>query len=346
MDQAESLIEEGTRRLFGLDDAYAISAQPHSATQANHAMFRAVLGDSGGPVTGLSPSDGGHISHLLGVPSSATFVPMPLGALGIDYDALEQGVRLHRPKIMVAGGTSYTRGVDYARLREIADRVGCHLHADLAHTAPFIAAGQHPPAFPFSDSATIDPSKNLRGPSGGILIYRDDDGSKMRRAIFPVLQSAPNQTGLLAKAVCMTHWSSESLQPYAARMVRLAEVLGESLERSLGAPVYGGTDTHLLLFDVSALSIDGREAEAALADARILVNRNQVPGDVKPPWVPSGIRLGTTVLAILEYTERDVRDLGDAICSILRGKDGHGKTIARLLETYHGPIINTSSEPT
>jgi glycine hydroxymethyltransferase len=343
MDQAEALVEEGTRRLFSLDDGYAVSAQPHSATQANHAVFRAVLGETGGSVAGLSPSDGGHISHRLGVSSSTKFIGAPLTADGIDYDEFERTVLRHRPAILVAGGTSYTRAIDYRRLRQMADGVGCHLHADLAHTAPFVAAGQHPPAFPFADSATLDPSKNLRGAGGGILVYRDADAASIRRAIFPVLQSAPNQSGLLAKVACINHWTPDRLRPYAERMVRLARILGERVATLLGPSVYGETETHLLLFDTSPLSIDGRAAEEALERARILANRNQIPGDENPPWAPSGIRFGSTVLAILEYTEEDVGDLGDAICSVLAGGSGHDETIARLLETYHRPIVNTAS---
>jgi len=262
MDETESLIEDETRRLFGLDDGYAISAQPHSATQANHAVFRALLGEDGGTVAGLSPSDGGHISHRLGVPASSEFISVPLNVEGIDYEGLEQDVRRHSPAILVAGGTSYTRSIDYGRLRELADQVGCHLHADLAHTAPFIASGLHSPAFPFVHSATIDPSKNLRGPAGGILIFREEDARKMKRAVFPVLQSAPNQCAMLAKAACISHWSEENLRPYAELMVNHARILGERLESLFGPQIYRQTETHLLLFDLSALPIDGREAEA------------------------------------------------------------------------------------
>ena len=346
MDEAESLIEDATRRLFGLDDGYDISAQPHSATQANHAVFRALLGEDGGTVAGLSPSDGGHISHSLGVPASSEFVSVSLDVEGIDYERLEQDVRRHRPTILVAGGTSYTRSIDYGRLRELADHVGCHLHADLAHTAPFIASGLHSPAFPFVDSATIDPSKNLRGPAGGILIFREEDARKMKRAVFPVLQSAPNQPAMLAKAACVSHWAEVSLRPYAELMVRHARILGERLEGLLGPQIYRQTETHLLLFDLSALPIDGREAEAVLEGARVLANRNQVPGDPKPPWAPSGMRFGTTVLAILEYDDDDVRDLGEAICSVLSGDLGHVDTIDRLLNAYHRPVVNSASEST
>ncbi len=347
IDQAEVLIASAMRQLFDLDGSYAVSAQPHSATQANQAVLRAVLHNSDRPVACLSPSDGGHISHRFGVPSVASFLSIPLDASGINYDAFADEVLRQRPAIIVAGGTSYTRAIDYARMREIADQVGCHLHADIAHTAPFIATGRHPQAFPYADSATIDTSKGLRGPRGGILVYRDGDASEMRRAIFPLLQSSPNQSGLLAKAACLAHWTaSDELRDYAGRMVHLARELGERLAKVLGGPVYGATDTHLLLFDLSNLAIDGHQAEALLEAAGILVNRNQVPGDTRSPWKPSGIRLGTTTLAILEYTDADVHALGDVIGDIIRGSGTHASTVARLLETYHRPLVNISSAPT
>ena len=345
MDEAEALIEERVRDLFSLDDSYAVSAQPHSATQANHVVFRALLDDGGKRVAGLLPNDGGHISHKLGLPPSNEFVPFLISAAGIDYDSVADVVHRARPTVVVVGGTSFTREIDFLRMREIADEVGAHLHADLAHIAPFVATGLHRPAFPFIDSATLDLSKNMRGPTGGILVYRERDRAHMRRAIFPLVQTSPSPVGLLAKAACLTYWTSEGLSAYASSMVDTARALGARLAPMLGESVFGTTDTHLLLFDVSGVSADGRAAETAFDGARILVNRNQVPGDTRSPWSPSGIRLGSTVLAILGYTEDDVDALGDAMCSVLMGSDEHVETITRLLATYHCPLVNTASAP-
>lgn len=345
LDEAEALVEDRTRTLFGLDSSYEVNAQPHSATQANQIVFRATLSQPGQTVAGLSPADGGHISHSLGLPPSTTFVPFPLAPTGIDYDGLPAALRDRPPTVIVAGATSYTPGIDWARLREIADEFDAYLHADLAHVAPFVASGLHPPAFPFVDSATLDVNKNLRGPKGGILIYRDSMRKPMRRAIFPLVQTAPHANGLLSKAACLSYWTPESISAHATSMVRLARLLSSHLSKTLGEPIFGTPESHLLLFDVSEISGDGQVAEAALERARILVNRNVLPGDTGSPWAPSGIRLGTGAIAILDYADRDVQALGDAICSVLQGSTQHHEIIPRLLETYHRSLVNSANEP-
>ena len=230
-------------------------------------------------------------------------------------------------------------------MREIADQVGAHLHADLAHVAPFIASGLHPPAFPMVDSATLDLSKNLRGPTGGILVYRERDGERMRRALFPLVQTSPSPSGLLAKAACLSYWTPERLAAHAGSMVEVARRLAARLSPLLGDPIFGATDTHLLLFDVTRVCGDGKAAEGKFDSARILVNRNLVPGDTRSPWAPSGIRLGSTVPAILGYAREDVDALGEALCSVLEGSDSHEAIVTRLLEIYHRPLVSSASEP-
>jgi glycine hydroxymethyltransferase len=345
MDAAEALTEERVRELFGLEEGYGVTAQPHSATQANQIAFRAVLGDDGGRVAGLAPNDGGHISHRLGIPPSSEFVAFPISEVGIDYEEVAEVVRRSRPAVVVAGGTSFTRGIDFRRMREISDQVGAHLHADLAHVAPFIAAGVHPPAFPLVDSATLDLSKNLRGPTGGILVYRERDRDRMRRSLFPLVQTSPSPSGLLAKAACLSYWTPERLAAHARSMVDVARHLASQLSPLLGDPVFGTTDTHLLLFDVTGVCGDGRVAEGMFDSARILVNRNLVPGDTRSPWAPGGIRLGSTVPAILGYASEDVEALGEALCSVLEGSDRHEEIVTRLLATYHRPLVSSASEP-
>ena len=342
VDLAEQIIETETRRIFSITDDYEISAQPHSATQANHAVFRAILGSGVGKVAALSPQDGGHYSHSAGVPPPHEFVPLPISTTGLDYDQVSDAVCQTRPTIIVAGGSAYSRAIDFAALRSIADQVGAHLHADLAHCAPFVATGLHPPAFGYVDSASIDPSKNLRGAGGGILVFRNRDADAMREAIFPILQGSPSQLGLLAKAACMTAWSLDDLSQYARRMIDVAQLLGEQISNLLGEPEYGGTDSHLLLFDVSSCCESGRIAEDRLRAAGILANRNQVPNDLKPPWETSGIRLSSTVPTILGYDDADVVALGEVICAVLSGRSGRPGVIDDLLERFHHPLSTTT----
>ena len=337
VDLAERIIEEETRRIFSIGDEYQISAQPHSATQANQAVYRSILGDGVGKVAALSPQDGGHYSFSAGVPPPHEFVPLPISEAGLDYDEVSDTVRQTEPTIIVAGGSAYSRAIDFAELRAIADQVGAHLHADLAHCAPFVAAGLHPPAFGHVDSAAIDPSKNLRG-AGGVLVFRDRDAKAMREAIFPLLQGSPSQLGLLAKAACMTAWTLDDLTQYASRMIEVAQLLGEQISTLLGEPEYGGTDSHLSLFDVSDCCENGRIAEDRLRASRILVNRNQIPNDVKPPWETSGVRLSSTVPTILGYSDADVVALGEAICTVLADNSDRSGTVDDLLERFHRPL--------
>ena len=345
-DAVEEIIDERTRMLFGLGRSYLVTGQPHSATQANQAVFRAVVPQDAGVVLGLAPADGGHISHRAGLPRSTEFVPFPLCATGIDYDELEAIARTRAANLVVAGGTSYGLQIDYARLRQIADQCGAHLHADLAHTAPFVASGRHPSAFPECDSATLDTGKNLRGPRGGILIYRQDQAKTMRRALFPTVQTSPSQSAMMAKAVCLLHWNVDGLGVFSDRMVTTARLLNEGFDRAFGDPVFGGTDSHLLLYDMAALGVRGNEAERHLEGARILANRNQVPADPNSPWSPSGLRFGTTVLAILGYSDVDVERLASAVRSVLTVGDDPRETVDDLLQRYHRDVVSIANEST
>ncbi len=338
IDEAERLAIDETRRIFQLSDDYEVNVQPHSATQANHAAIRAALATRSGPVAGLVVTDGGHISHRFGAPNTSGFVGLPANEKGIDYQRVRQVVVAEKPSIIIIGGSSYTNGVDYACLREIADLGNSHLHADLAHIGPFVAAGIHPAAFPYVDSATVDPSKNLRGSSGGILVYRQRYAKVMNRSVFPILQSSPNQSGLLGKAACLSYWSRAELSQYAERLVYVAQTMEKEISRKVGPPVYGVTTSHLLLFDVSKCGIDGRSAEERLERARILVNRNQVPGDLKPPHSPSGIRLSSTIPTIVGYSDSDVAELGRLVGGVLVGETDVESSIAKLIASYHKPL--------
>ena len=347
LDLAEALIEQESKRLFSIDDSYSVSGQPHSATQANHAAVKGILaGDEVQRVAALRPTDGGHVSHRLGIPAPHKFMALDLHAPEPDYEALRQAVVDMAPRLIMLGSTSLTRGIDYQRIAEVAAEVGAHLHADLAHMAPFVASGLQPPAFPHVDSATIDLGKNMRGAGGAILVFRHTIEQSMRRAIFPLEQSSPSQLGLMTKAACLLSWSSAELAEYARRLVGVARLLSDSLVPVVGSPVFGETESHLLLFDVSEHHASGREAEELLESRRILVNRNQVPKDALPPWLASGIRLSSTVPVILGYSDDDVRQLGTAIAHALQRDPRSSAEVADLLSRHHRNLINSASERT
>ncbi|MEM9290696.1 MAG: hypothetical protein AAGD01_03355 [Acidobacteriota bacterium] len=345
LDLVEETITERVRALLNLGVSYDVSGQLHSATQANQAIYYIA---HKGKALGLSPRDGGHISHSLALPTGLEFSPIPTNNGEISYQQLEDYIEDVDASIVVVGGTSHSRAVDYQRLRRIADSRGAHLHADLAHTAPFIASGIHPPAFPFVDSATLDTGKNLRGPRGGILIYRNVLSKKVLRAIFPVIQSSPDQNAMIAKACCLLSWNRNSLSIYAHRMLTLSRILEDQLCRDPEIQVaFNGTDCHLLVLDLRKTGLSGKAAEEKLESQSILVNRNQVPDDLQNPWIGSGIRLSSTTLAILGYTDQDAAALGSAIADILRRSDAYSTphpTIAHLIKKYHNNLVNISSE--
>ncbi|WP_420445460.1 hypothetical protein [Candidatus Poriferisodalis sp.] len=346
-DLTEALIEQETRRLFGIDDTYGVSGQPHSATQANHAAIRCVLSeDRVQRVAALRSTDGGHISHHFGIPRPHEFVPLDLLAPDPDYSKLRETIVKAQPSLIILGSTSLTRGIDYRRFAEMSAEVGAHLHADLAHMAPFVASGLHPPAFPHVDSATIDLSKNMRGAGGGILVFRRNVERAMRRAIFPIQQSSPNQHGLMTKAACLLSWTNDELAEYARRLVGAARLLSNGLEPAVGSPVFGQTESHLLLLDISESQVTGREAEEFLERARILVNRNQIPEDPLSSWEASGIRLSSTVPVILGYSDDDVRQLGTAIVHGLQGDPRSRAEVDDLLLRHHRALVSSASERT
>ena len=227
IDDAEILIAERISHLFEIDHDYMVNAQPHSATQANQAVYQTVL-KPGDKVMSISATDGGHISHSVSLTKTNKIVPFPMSENGINYGKLLELVKNEKPKLIIAGGTSFPLEIDYKRLRSIADEGRCLLHADIAHSAPFIAANIHCPAFPYIDFATIDTSKSLRGPKGGILVYKKEFKKKIENSIFPMTQSSPNQGAIIAKACCLTCWRKTDLDNYAYNLVKNSRKIGRA----------------------------------------------------------------------------------------------------------------------
>lgn len=334
LDVAESLSEEGITEIFNLGDEYAVSVQPHSATQANHIVWKACL-KPGDVVLGLAVNDGGHISHTLGLPDGVTFIPMPVDSAGINYDELHSTAVTVKPKLFIAGSTSYPLAINYPIISNIARAVNAHLHADIAHTAPYIATKRHPNVIPFADTITIDTGKNLRGPKGGVLVYRRSSLKNIRHIIFPVNQSSPNQSSLLAKACLFEYWRGHKLGEYADALIEAGRTLSSVLKEEGVSVVFGSTDCHIVLLNVDAIGMSGKEAETKLEGVNILTNRNTIPGETRSPWEGSGLRLGVSVLAILKYETGDIKKLGRVIASVLLSKPFDEKIVPSLLSKYH-----------
>ncbi len=344
LDAAEAIVATRVHALFKGSANYEVCAQPHSATQANQAVFNAVLRD-GDRMLALGPKDGGHISHVKGVPHGVEVLPIPLKADGIDWQELELVAHAVNARMIAIGATSFPLALDIPRLAGIAHSTGALLHTDLAHTAPFVAAGMHPAAFPYADTVTLDSSKNLRGPKGGILVVRRELAKSVLAALFPGIQTSPNQSGLLAKAACFDSWDEPTLYAHARRMVKVARIFASTLTAH-GVPVlFGGTDSHLLMLDLRPLGITGKAAEDACLDSRIIANRNQIPDDTREPWEASGLRLGVTTLAVLEYSDEDVRTLAEALAQVLKGYGRPKETVDVLLAKYHKNLVSDANGP-
>lgn len=351
MDATERLIEEAVSTLFGIPEQFEVSAQPHAATQANHAVWRAFL-KPGDLVLGLSLEDGGHISHVLALPEGVRFEAVPMVAdTGVDYDALHAHCIQERPAMIIAGGSSYPLAMDYPRLGETAKACGARLHADLAHTASHVAAGLHPPATPHADTITIDTGKTLRGPKGGILVFRREDRVAVRRALFPLEQSSPNQSAMFAKAALFCTWLNSDIADYARNLTRDARTFQAGIIKAGLSPVFSQTDCHIVLIDLTGTGLSGREAEERLAQFKVLANRNTIPGETRKPWIASGLRFGTTTLTVLGYEPAEIEALAGAIGDVLFDRGTPAAVIDTLIERRQSDLCrivepNSASELT
>jgi glycine hydroxymethyltransferase len=339
MDVVEEEGEQLVIDLFGQPAGYRATLQPHSATQANQIVYNASLGPED-TVLSMRPRDGGHISHTVLLSRRHTPIYFGLTADGlIDYDEMAALALQHRPRLIIVGGSSIPRAIDFARCGEIARTVGALLHADVSHTATFIAAGIHPTMFPHCDFATFNTMKNLRGPNGGILIYRDAVASQVHRSIFPTTQGGANESGMMAKYACLLEWDLRGIEPYARSVVSIARLMGDRLVAA-GIPlVTGGTDCHLLLLDLRSFEMTGAEAEHALEALGVLANRNQVPDDPRSPQQTSGLRIGAANLAILGYQPADARALAAWLADVVTGGPQDRTVVDALVDTYQAHLV-------
>ena len=322
VDVTERLAIERARQLFGVDHA---NVQPHSGAQANMAAYFATI-QPGDTVMGLSLDHGGHLTHGSPVNFSNKlyeFVPYTVDRELelIDYDEVRRLAREHRPKIIVSGATAYTRTIEFDRFREIADEVDALLMADIAHIAGLVAAGEHPTPVGHAQLVTSTTHKTLRGARGGMILCDSDLARNVDRAVFPNAQGGPLEHVVAAKAVTFGEAMTDEFAAYQRQVRANAVALGEALTDGGLRLVSGGTDNHMVLVDLRPLDVTGRQAEEALGRANIVVNRNAIPYDPKPPRVASGVRLGTAAITSRGFQESDARRVGELILKVLTDTD-------------------------
>ncbi|HET8570429.1 MAG TPA: serine hydroxymethyltransferase [Candidatus Limnocylindria bacterium] len=297
VDVAENLARDRAKELFGAEHA---NVQPHAGAQANMAVYHALL-ERGDTVLGLSLDQGGHLTHGSPVNFSGqyyNFVAYHVDRQShlVDMDEVRALAREHSPKLIITGATAYPRSWDFAAFREIADEVGAYLMTDMAHFAGLVAAGVHPSPVPYADVVTTTTHKTLRGPRGGMILCRSEHAKAIDKAVFPAIQGGPLMHVIAAKAVAFREAMSEQFKRDQQRTVDNARALASALAGEGASIISGGTDTHLMLVDVTPFGVTGKEADAALGQVRITVNKNTIPYDPNPPMVASGVRLGTPAL--------------------------------------------------
>jgi glycine hydroxymethyltransferase len=318
IDRVENLAIDRVKELFRAEHA---NVQPHSGTQANMAAYSALL-EHGDLIMGMRLSHGGHLSHGSEVSFSGKWYRFTTYGVDpktemLDYDEIERLALEHRPRLIVAGASAYPRTIDFDRFRYIADRASAKLLADIAHIAGIVAAGLHPSPVPHAQVITSTTQKTLRGPRGGFILCDKEFASAVDAAVFPETQGGPFMHAVAAKAVCFFEAMQPQFVDYQKSVLDNASVLASELQRRGLRIVSGGTDTHLILVDLSPLRISGREAEEVLEAAGILVNRNSIPFDPKPPQITSGIRVGTPAATTRGFGLEEMKRIAWLIFQVL-----------------------------
>ncbi|CAA6812818.1 MAG: Serine hydroxymethyltransferase (EC [uncultured Campylobacterales bacterium] len=318
VDEIEQIAINRVKKIFGCEYA---NVQPHSGSQANGAVYAALL-KAGDKILGMDLSHGGHLTHgskvnFSGKNYQSFFYGVELDGR-INYDEVEKIANVVKPKIIVCGASAYPREIDFKRFREIADKVGALLFADIAHIAGLVAAGIHPSPFPHADIVTSTTHKTLRGPRGGIILTNDADISKkVNSAIFPGIQGGPLEHVIAAKAVAFKEVLAPEWKTYAQNVITNAKVLADVIIKRGYNVVSDGTDNHLILVSFLNKEFSGKDADTALNNAGITINKNTVPGEIRSPFVTSGIRIGSPALTAKGMGEKEFEFIGHKICDIL-----------------------------
>ena len=341
VDVLETLAIERAKRLFGAEHA---NVQPHSGSQANFAVYFAML-KPGDTIVGMNLSHGGHLTHGSPVNVSGTYfnvVPYGVNAetQQIDYDEFRKIVLESKPKLIIAGGSAYSRQIDFKKMADVAHEVGAIFMVDMAHFAGLVAAGLHPNPVEYADIVTTTTHKTLRGPRGGMILCKEEYAKAIDKSVFPGIQGGPLMHVIAAKAVAF----GEALQPefkeYAEQVIKNAKVLAAELMAKGLTIVSGGTDTHVMLVDVRNTGLTGKEAEHLLDEIGITANKNTIPFDPASPFVTSGVRLGTPALTTRGLKEDDMKEIADIIATVLQNPEDTAKhqdaakRVAALCEKY------------
>ena len=332
VDVAEQLAIDRVKKLFGAEYA---NVQPHSGSQANQAVYASVL-KPGDTILGMSLAHGGHLTHGASVNISGKLYNAVTYGLDenevLDYAEVERLAQEHKPKMIVAGASAYALEIDWARFREIADKVGAYLFVDMAHYAGLIAGGEYPNPVPFADFTTTTTHKTLRGPRGGVILCRDNTHEKaLNSAIFPSLQGGPLMHVIAAKAVSFKEALEPAFKDYAKQVKINAAAMAEELVKRGLRIISGRTESHVFLVDLRSKNITGKAAEEALGKAHITVNKNAIPNDPEKPFVTSGIRIGTAAMTTRGFDEADARALANLVADVLENPADEA-TLARTAE--------------
>lgn len=339
VDVAEELARERAKKLFGCE---YVNVQPHSGAQANMAVQFAML-TPGDTIMGMNLDHGGHLTHGSPVNLSGKYfhvVPYGVNDDGvIDYDKVLEIAKECKPKMIIAGASTYARTIDFKRFREIADEVGSYLMVDMAHIAGLVAAGLHPSPIPYAHVTTTTTHKTLRGPRGGMILSSNEVNEKFNfnKAIFPGTQGGPLMHVIAAKAVCFKEALEPEFKEYQMQVVKNAKALCEGLKKRGVKIVSGDTDNHLMLVDLTGNDVSGKELEKRLDDAHITCNKNTIPNDPRSPFVTSGVRLGTPAVTTRGMKEDDMDKIAEIIAMVIESEENvetARKLAAELTEKY------------
>ena len=337
VDEIENLAIERAKELFGAEHA---NVQPHSGSQANEAVYLALL-KPGDTILGMDLSHGGHLTHgskasISGKYFNACFYGVNEETETIDYDALLQKAEECQPKIIIAGASAYPRFIDFKRMREIADQVGAYLMVDMAHIAGLVAAGVHPSPVPYAHVVTTTTHKTLRGPRGALILCKDELKKKINSAVFPGIQGGPLMHIIAAKAVCFKEALSPEFKEYQTQVVKNAAALADELTKKGVRLVSGGTDNHLMLADVMTKGKTGAEVQELLDMANITANKNTIPFDTLSVKETSGMRFGSPAVTSRGMKEAEMRQIGDMIARLLEeGETAVPEVKAQVIELCH-----------